>query len=215
MSNILIIEGDRHIGNMLEEILALEGYSVKRALSTDEAVVMIDFISLDLILLDFMIDSGTTESILYHTRGIPVIVLSAKSDACRITGSRVDFMTRPFDIRELLSRIAVHLRLQGKCAYETLITAWGLSLDVFTHDFAVGNEPVHLTGTEYIILELLMLNCGKIVKRSSILERTGKNGCTETSLKQHISNLRRKIRKAGGKEEIESVYGIGFRLTGG
>ena len=81
----------------------------------------------------------------------------------------------------------------------------------------VNDGVVHLTRTEYAILKLLMRNPGQVVARSMILDRICADtpDCTENSLRQHISNLRRKLREAGGREYIEAVWGIGFRLIPG
>ena len=82
------------------------------------------------------------------------------------------------------------------------------------HALTVDGAPVRLTKTEYAILKLLMQNPGHAVSKSVILDRISLDtpDCTDASLKQHVSNLRRKLREAGGRDCIEAVWGIGFRL---
>ena len=77
----------------------------------------------------------------------------------------------------------------------------------------VGGVPVHLTRTEYALCHLLLQNPGRVLSKSAILERISRDtpDCTEGSLKQHMSNLRKKLRAAGGREYIEAVWGIGFQ----
>ena len=97
-----------------------------------------------------------------------------------------------------------------------MLRAGDVELDTASRQAAVGGTPVHLTKTEYAILKLLLQNPGQAVAKSVILERISLDtpDCTEYSLKQHVSNLRKKLREAGGKEYIQAVWGIGFRLDG-
>ena len=85
------------------------------------------------------------------------------------------------------------------------------------HALTVDGAPVRLTKTEYAILKLLMQNADRAVSKSVILDRISLDtpDCTDASLKQHVSNLRRKLREAGGREYVEAVWGIGFRLAAG
>lgn len=114
MKNLLIIDDDLHIGNVLEEILTKEGYAVTRAYSGTEAVLALSNIRPDLVLLDLMLPGLSGEEVLPHIKGIPVIVMSAKTDvdhkAELLLGGAVDYITKPFNTKELLARIAVHLR---------------------------------------------------------------------------------------------------------
>ena len=87
-------------------------------------------------------------------------------------------------------------------------------MDTETHDVSVGGNTVKLTRTEYAILKLLIQNPTQVLTKSVLLERISEDtpDCTESSLKMHVSNLRKKLRKAGGKEYIEAVWGIGFKM---
>lgn len=121
-SNILIIDDDIYIGNMLEELLTREGYGVMRAYSGTEALLLLEAVlrpdggeaAPDLILLDLMLPGLSGDKILPKMQGIPVIVLSARAgldDKVQLLlGGAADYMTKPFEGRELLARIAVQLR---------------------------------------------------------------------------------------------------------
>ena len=89
-----------------------------------------------------------------------------------------------------------------------------LRLNISSHEVTAGQTVVHLTKTEYAILKLLMQNPTQAVAKSIILDRIGQDtpDCTDSSLKQHVSNLRKKLREAGAQTTIEAVWGIGFRL---
>lgn len=87
-------------------------------------------------------------------------------------------------------------------------------MDLAAHTVSVGGREVHLTKTEFAILKLLMQNPSQVIPKSVMLERISEDtpDCVESSLKVHISNLRRKLRDAGEKDYIEAVWGIGFKL---
>ena len=219
MKRILIVDDDMHIGNMLEELLASEGYRVLRAYSGSEALLLLSCERPDLILLDLMLPGVCGEDVLQKIKDIPVIVVSAKVDVESkvdlLLGGAVDYITKPFDTKELLARIVVALR-KSSAAPTTVLAVDGLALDTATHTVCVGDGEVHLTRIEYAILKLLMQNAGQVIAKSVLLDRIAEDtpDCTEASLKQHISNLRKKLRDAGGKDCIEAVWGIGFLLKG-
>ena len=114
MKRILIIDDDIHIGNVLEETLSKEGYEISRAYSGTEALLVLSKSKPDLVLLDLMLPGLNGEDVLLKIRGIPVIVVSAKVDIDNkvdvLPGGVVDYVTKPFNIKELLARISIHLR---------------------------------------------------------------------------------------------------------
>lgn len=219
MKTIAIIDDDVYIGNMLEELLSSEGYAVKRAYSGTEALFLLANEKPDLVLLDLMLPGLSGEEILPDIKNIPVIVVSAKLDIDNkvdlLLNGASDYITKPFDTKELLARIAVQLRrtehnrenVHGNPCNE-------LWLDFAARGVTVCGKPVHLTRTEYAILKFLMQNPNRVIAKSVLLDRISIDtpDCTESSLKVHISNLHRKLREAGGREYIETVWGIGFKL---
>ena len=220
MSRILIIDDDMHIGNMLEEALKKEGYEISRAYSGTEALLALPGIKPDLVLLDLMLPGVKGEEVLPQIKGIPVIVISAKTDVddkvkLLLEGAD-DYLTKPFHVKELSARIAVQLRNAKAPLAGVVLRFDEITLDTDTHAVTVGAEEVRLTPTEYAILKLLMQNPAQAMPKSRILERISEDtpDCTESSLKMHISNLRRKLRRGSGKDYIEAVWGIGFKLRG-
>lgn len=217
MKHILVIDDDIYIGNMLEETLTREGYRVSRAYSGTEALLVLDAKLPDLVLLDLMLPGLNGEEVLPRIMGIPVIIVSAKVDVNDkvklLLSGAVDYVTKPFDTKELLARITVALRSRQSMASGEIVLG-NIRLNTRTYDVSVNDAAVRLTPTEYAILKLLMQNPTQVVTKSVLLERIGEDtlDCTESSLKVHISNLRKKLRDAGAGDCIEAVWGIGFKM---
>lgn len=217
MKHILIVDDDVHIGNLLETVLTQEGYRVSRAYSGTEALLVLSASRPDLVLLDLMLPGLSGEAVLPKIREIPVIVVSAKADitdkVSLLLGGAADYVTKPFALEELLARIAVRLRGAAKDLNAEL-TCEALRLDPAARRVWVNDAEIRLTRTEYAILKLLMQNPEQVVTKSQLLDRIGEDtpDCTESSLKMHVSNLRRKLRIPQGRDYIEAVWGIGFKL---
>jgi DNA-binding response OmpR family regulator len=218
MKNILVIDDDLYIGNMLEETLTNEGYSVSRAYSGTEAVLVLDKERPDLVLLDLMLPGLSGEEVLPRIKGIPVIVVSAKVDIDNkvdlLLGGAADYVTKPFEIKELLARIAIQLRNASNTSVRTELKFDDIVLDIDTHTVKVSDKDIKLTRTEYAILKLLMQSPSQVVTKSQLLDNISLDtpDCTESSLKTHISHLRSKLHEVGNKEYIEAVWGIGFKM---
>lgn len=216
---IAIVDDDIYIGNMVEEVLKGNGYQVLRAYSGTEILLLLSNNKPDLILLDLMMPGLSGEEVLSKISGIPIIVVSAKAEigdkVKLLLGGAVDYITKPFAIEELLARIQVHLRLGINQELAAIYTVGDLKLDSSSHGVTIGGNIIKLTRTEYAILKLLMQNCGQVIAKSVILDRISEDtpDCTESSLKIHISNLRKKLREVSGKEYIEAVWGIGFKIS--
>lgn len=218
MKKILIIDDDVYIGDMLEEILTKEGYAVARAYSGTEALLCISGEKPDLVLLDLMLPGLRGEEVLPQIKGIPVIVVSARTGTEEkvelLMGGAADYVTKPFDTKELLARIAVQFRKASGAGENKVLTFGELSLHMDTHKAEINGKEIRLTRTEFAILKLLMMNPAQVITKSLLLERISEDtpDCTENSLKMHISNLRKKLRDIGEKEYIASVWGIGFQM---
>lgn len=218
LRNLLVIDDDIHIGNMLEETLSKEGYGVFRAYSGTEALLLLEKVKPDLVLLDLMLPGLQGEEVLSRIKGIPVIVVSAKSETDNkvnlLLGGAVDYVTKPFEVKELLARIAVQFRKTEAGSDGERLTYDEITLDADTHLVMVEDTAVKLTRTEYGILKLLMENPARVMTKSLLLDRISEEtpDCTESSLKMHVSNLRKKLREVNNKDYIEAVWGIGFKL---
>ena len=218
LPHIMIIDDDIHINALLEETLTAEGYTVSKAFLGTEALLLLQKQKPDLILLDLMLPGLTGEELLPKIKDIPVIVVSAKADVADkvglLIGGAADYITKPFDIKELLARITVQLRKTANSYDPSVLTFRDLSLNCDTLTAVIADTEIHLTRTECAILKLLMQNPNAPVGRSAILDKISLDtpDCTERSLKQHIGNIRNKLKAVNDSDYIEAIYGIGYKM---
>ena len=159
MKNIMLVEDDEYIGNMLAEALDAQGYRTTRAYSGTEAVLLLERAKPDLILLDLMLPGLSGEEVLAKTDGIPVIVVSAKTDVDNkvklLLDGAADYMTKPFEIKELMARIKIQLRNENASGRHRVLSAGNLTLDMVSHEVRAEGVSVNLTKTEFAILKQL------------------------------------------------------------
>ena len=215
--NILVVDDDPTIGDLIQEVLEQAGYGVQRAYSGTEALLVLEHRRPDLVLLDLMLPGLSGEALLPRLEGLPVIVVSAKAavndKVNLLLGGAADYLTKPFDTQELLARITVQLRRTTQ-PLGAIYSHGPLRLDSASHDVTADGRPVALTKTGYALLKLLMQHPGQVLAKSVILDRIAADtpDCTETTLKTHISHLRTKLRAITGKDWVDAVWGIGFKL---
>jgi DNA-binding response OmpR family regulator len=222
MERILIVDDDNTINTMLKEALEREGFSCGQAYSGSEAVLRLSMEHYDLVLLDLALPGMNGEDVLRVIRekgGLPVIVVSAKDDLDSkvdvLSIGADDYVTKPFEIKEVVARIRVQLRKSGGVQPQNQLTCGGLTID--REHFAVtaaGREVPKLTRQEFRILELLMQHPTRVFSKDAIFEYAWQEpyiGETKT-LDVHISNLRKKLKQVSDEEYIETVWGIGYRL---
>lgn len=218
MKNILIVEDDIEIHNLIKEILEKEQYKVLNAYSGTEAILLLEKENIDLILLDLMLPGLNGEEIVKRVKGIPIIVISAKISAEDKVGVLLnganDYITKPFNTVELLARIKVQLRINDEKNENKELKYKDMTLNKDSHTIFVKEERIYLTKTEYAILKQLLLNPKQVVAKTKLLDLISEDtlDCDENSLKVHISNIRKKLRKVTNEEYIESVWGIGFKM---
>ncbi|MDK6371797.1 response regulator transcription factor [Aerococcus urinae] len=223
MTIILIVEDDPSIQDMLSEKLKREGYDYKQAYSGTEALLNLDKTAFDLILLDLMLPGMTGEDFLSNLRkenNTPVIVLSAKdSSISKVTLLRAganDYMVKPYDLNELMARIEVQLKnRQGTSSSNPEIISYqGLSLDQANHLISYQGQELSLTPRERAILSLLLTYPKRIFSKQEIYEGAWQEAYfgDDKTLSVHISNLRKKLKAVSGRDWIETIWGLGFRL---
>lgn len=225
MQNILIVEDDTNINNLLCEVLSKAGYSCEQAFSGTEAKLLLDMkdYSYALVLLDLMLPGISGEQVLEEIRkkgNLPVIVLTAKDSLDEkvqilISGAD-DYITKPFEIREVLARIQVQLRhTEEKEVKEKDLSFKDMTLNKETFQVSIGGKMLsRITKQEFAILELLLRNPKRVFSKEDIFEYAWDEpymGETKT-LDVHISNIRKKIKEITPDEYIETVWGIGYRL---
>lgn len=225
MHTILIVEDDVNISSLLRETLEREGYVCVQAFSGTEARMLLSENSYAVVLLDLMLPGISGEEVLKEIRQrgkTPVIVLTAKDtidDKVEFLRSGADdYVTKPFDIKEVAARVEVQIRRMGgetKDKAPKELQYQGLVLDKEGFRVIVeGRELAKITKQEFAILELLLKHPKKVFSKEEIFEYAWDEpymGETKT-LDVHISNIRKKIKEVSEKEYIETVWGIGYRL---
>lgn len=240
MPNILIVEDDININNLLCEVLRKAGYMCEQAFSGTEAKLLLDIKekAYTLVLLDLMLPGASGEEVLKEIRKqgrLPVIVLTAKDSIDDkigvLTNGADDYITKPFEIREVLARIQVQLRhIEAETEAETEVkTKAGIQegqgsgrlefrdmvLIRSTFEVSIGGRVLpKITKQEFAILELLLKNPKQVFSKEDIFEYAWDEpymGETKT-LDVHISNIRKKIKTVTPDEYIETIWGIGYRL---
>jgi two-component system alkaline phosphatase synthesis response regulator PhoP len=183
----------------------------------------------DLVLLDLMLPGRDGQDVTRVVRGdaslaaMPIIMLTARvEDHEKIVGLELgadDYVTKPFNPGEVVARVrAVLRRAQGDAAPPRVIRAGQVTIDLDRHQVQVGGEPVHLTRTEFSLLRALAEQPGRPLTRLEMIEKGlgySYEGMDRT-VDSHIKNLRRKLDEAGGAaRQVETVFGIGYRLAVG
>lgn len=222
METIAVVEDNVITGDMISDILYEEGFHVIRAYSGTEALYLLKQQKPDLILLDLILPGLDGESVLEHIQGIPVIVLSSKTEVedkiALLNEGACDYITKPFYKKELIARILVQLRRaknSGHPVEGAPLTVGDLTLDPLTLKLVFQSRAVKLTKTECTILKLLMSNSRFTLSREVLLDSISFEtpDCTEKSLKQHIYNLRKKLSSINSTIQIETVRAVGFKLS--
>ena len=223
--NILLIEDNDEINSLLQEILGGAGYQVKAAYSGPEGFLYFGQEAYDLILLDLMLPGMPGEQILAKIReksNVPVIVISAKTDIdgkVNLLGNGADdYITKPFDVREVLARIELQLKKSSggsvaKADDEVLVFE-DLKFDPSNKTLYAGDTPISLTKHEYNLIGLLIKYPEKIYSKQELFELAWDEYYIgeDKTINVHISNIRKKLFEATGKEYIDTVWGIGVRL---
>ena len=219
---VLVVEDDFQLNEMLKKVLLKEGYDVETAFSGTEALLLLENRMIDLVVLDLMLPGVSGEKVLDKIKekmDIPIIILSAKSEIDSkvdlIKRGADDYITKPFDNKELLVRIEAVMRrsepskMRKKYGYKDIV------LDTSSYSVKVAGVEVSFTKYEYLILKLLMSEPGRIFTKNNIYESIWNEEFfgEENAINVHISNIRKKLSDINKNEQyIETVRGIGFRL---
>ena len=194
MSKILIVEDEESIADLEKDYLELSGFEVEVANDGQtglEKALSGDF---DLVILDLMLPGISGEELLPQIQNIPVIVVSAKTGVDDkvglLLGGAVDYLTKPFDTKELLARINIRLRESIRTTQFPIYNYGELNIDETSRKVSLEDKTVNLTRTEFAILKLLIQNPGQVIAKSVLLDRISLDtpDCTENSLKmQHVT----------------------------
>ncbi len=205
MEKIFILIKDSNVGNMLEEILSLEKYGVKRIGSLGELRKMLNCEHPEIILTDQTYENGCERIVAGVGAKTNVIVLGHHDDYYM-----PKYRTRRLGVREAVIKINAHFRYGEKRCFGK----GDILIDIPCSEMIVGNMAVYLTKTELIIMQILIVGGYGNVPLKFIIDSIRSHGikCTESSLRQHVSNLRHKLSYVGSKTEIVAAQGIGYTM---
>ena len=224
MHKILVVEDETAISELLKYGFEREGYAVVQAFDGKTALDKIDSDTPDVILLDLMlpdIDGLSICRTVTRQKSIPIIIVSAKNDQLdKLIGLEYgadDYITKPFDIREVILRVKSVLRRVERTNDESasediVLTAGDVTVDLKRHEVKNGGEVVELTPKEFSLLEVLMKNRGSVLTRGDLLKKVWDFeyiGDTRT-VDIHIQRLRKKLKDDG---LIITVFGVGYKIA--
>jgi DNA-binding response OmpR family regulator len=218
---ILIVEDQRRLGQFLKKSLAERSYTATWVQSCREARDALCETGYDVILLDLTLPDGDGLALLQEWRkggfNEPVLILSAR-DAVqdRIKGLDLgadDYLSKPFSLEELLARVRSLIRRQV-AVKDTLLTHRDICVDLSGRTVTLAGAPIDLTSREYALLEVFMMNPGRILTRTLICEKIWESHYdVETNLLDvYMSKLRAKLELDSGKPVFKTVRGVGYQL---
>jgi len=241
---ILIIEDDTELTDVIARKLENAGFAILSTTDGLEGVRLVDSEELDLILLDLTLPDVDGIDVLRHLRqrtALPIVIISGRTEeAERVVGLELgadDYMAKPFGLNELLARIHVVLRRAEGTMVETdlsrtlsavgeqqqqappaaepeVLSAMDIEMDIPARRVWVGNEEIPLTRTEFLILQTLLENQGKVISHEMLLQTAWGEESDDTHLVEvHMANLRAKIEEdPRNPQRIQTVRGFGYRL---
>ncbi len=222
--NILVIEDDEHINHIISDVLEKENYLCTKAFSGSEGKMNLIHQTFDLIILDLMLPGLSGEQLMKDMReelkiGTPVIVLSAKEELNHKLNlfelGADDYVTKPFEVEELLARVNVQLKRLSNSESASQYRHKQLVLDTKKMSVYVDENELSLTKQEYKIIELLMKNPTQVFTKQDLYELAWEDTYIgeDKTIAVHISNIRNKIKRYSDESYIDTVWGIGFRLS--
>jgi DNA-binding response OmpR family regulator len=223
MKKILVVDDEKKIADIVKAYLEKDGFQVAVAYDGKQALEMVKSQFPDLVILDIMLPKVSGWDVCRNIRSssaIPIIMLTARDDTSdKILGLELgadDYVTKPFDPKELVSRVrAVLRRYEGKREEARLINIGGLSINTDNRTVRCGNKPVELTATEFDLLKTLAENPGRVFSRMQLLDKVQGEAFEgyERTIDSHIKNIRRKIElEPDNPRLVITVHGVGYKM---
>jgi len=220
MPNILFVEDDQLIAGVVTRWLQKEGMSVVHTDTVATAIDQLSYASFDLVILDWELPDGPGINVLEHLRGkgmpMPVLMLTAKAEMeNKLQGFQSgadDYLTKPFDGRELMMRVQALLRRPAQRIGKEL-SVGEFSLDAKTHTLNIGGEVVALSRREHDLLDFLMRRQGQAIPAESILSTVWNDSeevGTQNGLATCVTRLRKKLDRPEKANPLKNIYGVGY-----
>jgi two-component system phosphate regulon response regulator PhoB len=224
-ANILVVEDEPAIQELLTLNLQQAGHNPLRAMSVEQAQLLMRETLPDLIILDWMLPGMSGIEFARrlksddYSKAIPIIMLTAKGEEVdKVRGLEVgadDYVTKPFSPRELLARIKAVLRRRAPQMTDDPIEVGGLRVDPTTHRVTGNGTPIELGPTEFRLLHFLMSNPERVHSRAHVLDKVWGDRVyvEDRTVDVHIRRLRKALESSGHEEMIQTVRGVGYRFS--
>jgi two-component system, OmpR family, phosphate regulon response regulator PhoB len=224
-ANILVVEDEPAIQELLTLNLQQAGHNPLRAMSVEQAQLLMRETLPDLIILDWMLPGMSGIEFARrlksdeYSKAIPIIMLTAKSEESdKVRGLEVgadDYVTKPFSPRELLARVKAVLRRRAPQMTDDPIEVSGLRVDPVTHRVTGNGAMIDLGPTEFRLLHFLMCNPERVHSRSNVLDKVWGDRVyvEDRTVDVHIRRLRKALAESGHEEMIQTVRGVGYRFS--
>ncbi len=224
-ASILVVEDEPAIQELLTLNLKQAGYQPLRAMSVEQAQLLMRETQPDLIILDWMLPgmSGIEFARRLKSDGsskdIPIIMLTSKGEEVdKVRGLEVgadDYVTKPFSPRELLARVKAVLRRRAPQMTDDPVEVGGLRVDPITRRVTGNGASIDLGPTEFRLLHFLMANPERVHSRSNVLDKVWGDGVyvEDRTVDVHIRRLRKALESSGHEELIQTVRGVGYRFS--
>jgi DNA-binding response OmpR family regulator len=214
---ILLIEDDHQLGSSLEKLLKIKGHLCTWSQDIKSASEQLEVVDFDLLIVDWMLPDGEGKDFIVELRendySMPILMLTARREVKdRVEGLNAgsdDYLTKPFDIEELVARVDALARRSVVKPKATLSGA-GLNLKLSDKTLEVGEQTYHLSATECYIIEVLLNHLGFYVSKSELESRlrSRDKDIGYNAIEAHISRIRNKI----GKDKIKTLRGVGYKV---
>lgn len=221
-TKILIVEDDNYINNLIYDTLTQRGYECIQSFSGTEALLYLEREEFALVILDIMLPGISGEELIKKIKPrlcVPIIIVSAidelDSKVDLLTLGADDYITKPFEIKELVARAEVQLRKSNAKIMSKNLTHKGLSLNKDNYRVTLNGKDITVTRQEFKILELLLSNPKKVFSKQDIYNYAWDDYYIgeDKTINVHISNIRQKLKSVSENEYIETVWGVGFKLS--
>lgn len=224
-ASILVVEDEPAIQELLTLNLKQAGYQPLRAMSVEQAQLLMREAQPDLIILDWMLPGMSGIEFARRlksdagSKDIPIIMLTSKGEEVdKVRGLEVgadDYVTKPFSPRELLARVKAVLRRRAPQMTDDPVEVGGLRVDPITRRVTGNGASIDLGPTEFRLLHFLMANPERVHSRSNVLDKVWGDGVyvEDRTVDVHIRRLRKALESSGHEELIQTVRGVGYRFS--
>ncbi|MDO9235880.1 MAG: phosphate regulon transcriptional regulator PhoB [Aquabacterium sp.] len=225
MSRVLVVEDEMAIAELIALNLRHSGFDVVVAHNADDAQAEIDKVLPDLLLLDWMLPGQSGLALakrwrsVARTKDMPIIMLTARAEevdkVAGLDAGADDYLTKPFSTHELMARVRAVLRRKAPHALDAAVEVAGLRLDPATRRVCIGEQEVKVGPTEFKLLHFFMKHPERVHSRAQLLDRVWGDHVfiEERTVDVHIKRLREALVPAQRAQLIETVRGVGYRLT--